>query len=147
MSLIPYDPFRHLETMRRDLSRFFSTDFPSLFTHMDDHIGMPRMDMHETENEYVVSCDLPGLEKKEDVHIDVHNNILTISGTIQRDQSIKEEQMHRRERFFGRFQRSITLPSDAATDNIKATYKNGVLDIHIPKTSSSPKKRVDIEFH
>lgn len=55
--------------------------------------------------------------------------------------------MHRRERFFGRFQRSITLPSDAATDNIRATYKNGVLDIHIPKTASSPKKRVDIEFH
>lgn len=147
MSLIPYDPFRYLETMRRNFNRFFSNEFPSLFAHMDEHMGMPRIDMHETESEYIVSCDIPGLERKEDVHIDVHNHVLTISGTIQRNQHIKEEQMHRRERFFGRFQRSITLPSDAAADNIKATYKNGVLDIHIPKMMSDQKKHVDIEFH
>ncbi len=144
MPLVPYDPFHHLETMRRDFHRFFTTDFPSLFR--ADEM-MPRIDMHETANEYVVSCDLPGLERKEDVHIDVQNNMLTISGTIQRHHDVREEQMHRRERFFGRFQRSITLPADAAADNIRATYKNGVLDIHIPKTTTGTKKRVDIEFH
>ncbi|KAF6509694.1 Small heat shock protein [Geobacillus stearothermophilus] len=147
MALIPYDPFRHLESIRRDMNRFFASDFPSLFTHMDEQHWMPRIDMHETANEYVVSCDLPGLERKEDVHIDVQNNMLTISGTIQRQHDVREEQMHRRERFFGRFQRSITLPADAATENIRATYKNGVLDIHIPKTTTGTKKRVDIEFH
>jgi HSP20 family protein len=146
MALIPYDPFRHFETMRRDFNRFFSTDFPSLF-HVNEHMGMPRIDMHETEREYVVSCDIPGLERKEDVHIDVHNHVLTISGTIQRNEAIKEEQMHRRERFFGRFQRSITLPPNAATDNIKATYKNGVLDIHIPKVVSDQREPIDIQFH
>ncbi|MBB6283141.1 MULTISPECIES: Hsp20/alpha crystallin family protein [Geobacillus] len=147
MALIPYDPFRHLESIRRDMNRFFTSDFPSLFAHMDEQHWMPRIDMHETANEYVVSCDLPGLERKEDVHIDVQNNMLTISGTIQRHHDVKEEQMHRRERFFGRFQRSITLPADAATETIRATYKNGVLDIHIPKTATGTKKRVDIEFH
>lgn len=144
MPLVPYDPFRHLETMRRDLNRFFSTDFPSLF-HADEM--MPRIDMHETEREYIVSCDLPGLERKEDVQIDVHNNVLTISGTIQRNETIKEEQMHRRERFFGRFQRSIPLPANASADQIHATYKNGVLDIHIPKIASDQRKKVDIQFH
>jgi HSP20 family protein len=147
MSLIPYDPFRHLDTMRRDFDRFFSTDFPSLFSRFDEQISMPRLDMHETENEYIVSCDLPGLERKEDVNIDINNNVLTISGTIHRNQDVKEEQLHRRERFFGRFQRSITLPNNISTDNVRATYKNGVLDIHIPKTASDNKRRVNIEFH
>ncbi|HZG60218.1 MAG TPA: Hsp20/alpha crystallin family protein [Anoxybacillus sp.] len=147
MSLIPYDPFRHLDTIRRDFDRFFSTEFPSLFSRFNEHMSMPRIDMHETDHEYIVSCDLPGLEKKEDVNIDMNNNVLTISGTIQRNQDIKEEQLHRRERFFGRFQRSITLPTNASTENIKASYKNGVLEIHIPKTASQHKKRIDIEFH
>jgi len=144
MPLVPYDPFRHLETMRRDLNRFFSADFPSLF-HADEM--MPRIDMRETEREYIVSCDLPGLERKEDVQIDVHNNVLTISGTIQRNETIKEEQMHRRERFFGRFHRSIPLPANASAEQIHATYKNGVLDIHIPKIASDQRKKVDIQFH
>jgi HSP20 family protein len=147
MSLVPYHPFRHLESLRRDFDRFFSTDFPQLFSRFDEQINMPRLDMHETENEYIVSCDLPGLERKEDVNIDVNNNVLTISGTIQRNQDIKEEQLHRRERFFGRFQRSITLPTNAATENIRASYKNGVLDIHIPKIKSDTTKQINIEFH
>lgn len=144
MPLVPYDPFHHLETMRRDFHRFFTTDFPSLFR--ADEM-MPRIDMHETEREYIVSCDLPGLERKEDVQIDVHNNVLTISGTIQRNETIKEEQMHRRERFFGRFHRSIPLPANASAEQIHATYKNGVLDIHIPKIASDQRKKVDIQFH
>ncbi|RAK22087.1 HSP20 family protein [Anoxybacillus vitaminiphilus] len=147
MSFIPYDPFRHFDTIRRDFDRFFSTDFPALFSRFNEHMSMPRIDMHETDHEYIVSCDLPGLEKKEDVNIDVNNNVLTISGTIERNKDIKEEQLHRRERFFGRFQRSITLPANASAENIKASYKNGVLEIHIPKTVSQHKKRVDIEFH
>ncbi|WP_027408501.1 Hsp20/alpha crystallin family protein [Anoxybacteroides tepidamans] len=145
MPLVPYDPFRHLESVRRDLNRFFTNDFPTFF--QADELAMPRIDMHETEREYIVSCDLPGLERKEDVHIDVHNQVLTISGTIHRNETIKEEQMHRRERFFGRFQRSIPLPSDAATERIQASYKNGVLDIHIPKTASEQRKSIDIQFH
>ncbi|MCL6586567.1 MAG: Hsp20/alpha crystallin family protein [Anoxybacillus sp.] len=143
MPLVPYDPFRHLETIRRDFNRFFTNDFPSLFS---DEM-MPRIDMHETEREYIVSCELLGLERKEDVQIDVHNNVLTISGTIQRKETIKEEHVHRRERFFGRFHRSIPLPANASAEQIHATYKNGVLDIHIPKIASDQRKKVDIQFH
>lgn len=101
MPLVPYDPFRHLETMRRDFNRLFARDFSSLFP--DSEAMMPRVDMHETDKEYMISCDLPGLERKEDVHINVHQQTLHISGTIQRDESVKEEQMHRRERFSAAF--------------------------------------------
>ncbi|ANB56370.1 hsp20/alpha crystallin family protein [Anoxybacillus sp. B7M1] len=145
MPLVPYDPFRHFETMRRDFNRLFTRDFSSLFP--DSEAMMPRVDMHENDKEYMISCDLPGLERKEDVHIDVHQQTLHISGTIQRDESVKEEQMHRRERFFGRFHRSIPLPSDADAEQIRATYKNGVLNIHVPKTNNQQRKSIDIQFH
>ncbi|MBB3906557.1 Hsp20/alpha crystallin family protein [Anoxybacteroides rupiense] len=145
MPLVPYDPFRHLETMRRDFNRLFTHDFSPLFH--DSETMMPRVDVHETDKEYMISCDLPGLERKEDVHIDVHQQTLHISGTIQRDESVKEEQIHRRERFFGRFHRSIPLPSDADAEQIRATYKNGVLNIHVPKTNNQQRKSIDIQFH
>ncbi|OQM45214.1 heat-shock protein Hsp20 [Anoxybacillus sp. UARK-01] len=145
MPLVPYDPFRHLETMRRDFNRLFTHDFSPLFH--DSEAMMPRVDVHETDKEYMISCDLPGLKRKEDVHIDVHQQTLHISGTIQRDESVKEEQMHRRERFFGRFHRSIPLPSDADAEQIRATYKNGVLNIHVPKTNNPQRKSIDIQFH
>ncbi|WP_027416908.1 Hsp20/alpha crystallin family protein [Aneurinibacillus terranovensis] len=147
MSLIPYEPFRHLENMRREFDRFFTTDFPVFRTKLGQNFGSPSIDIHETEHEVVATCDIPGLEKKEDVNIDVDNNMLTISGSVNRTNEIKEENMHRQERFFGRFQRSVALPSRVNSEGVKATYKNGVLEIHMPKIQGETKKRIDVEFH
>jgi HSP20 family protein len=147
MSLIPYEPFRQLDQMRKEIDRYFSTSFPSLFSRFDENVGIPRIDVHETENEIVATCDIPGIEKKEDIHIDIDQNVLTISGTIQRHHEAKEENMHRQERFFGRFHRSITLPVQVEEDQIKATYKNGVLEVRVPKSKGQTRKRIDVEFH
>ncbi|GBF11506.1 Hsp20/alpha crystallin family protein [Tepidibacillus infernus] len=146
MSLIPYEPFRHLENVRRELDRFFTTDFPTFWTSSQD-FGTPRIDIHETENEIVATCDIPGLEKKEDVNIEIDNNMLHINGTINRVNEIKKENMHRQERFVGRFQRTVTLPSRVSQDGVKATYKNGVLEIRMPKLQADNKKRIDVDFH
>jgi len=144
MALIPYEPFRHLDQMRREMDRFFQGSF---FTH-DRDIGIPRIDIHETEHEVIATCDIPGLEKKDDVNIDIeNNNMLTISGTIHRSHEIKEEQMHRSERYTGRFHRSVTLPVSVSGEGIRATYRNGVLEIRMPKMKNENKKRIDIEFH
>jgi HSP20 family protein len=147
MSLIPYEPFRHLESMRRDLDRFFPTDFSTLRTGFGQHFGTPSIDIHETENEIVATCDIPGLEKKEDVNIEIDNNILSISGAVNRVNEVKKENMHRQERFVGRFQRSVTLPSRVSSEGVKASYKNGVLEIRMPKLQMDTRKRIDIEFH
>jgi len=146
MSLIPYEPFRHLENMRRELDRFFTGDFPT-FREFGRNFGAPSIDVYETEKEIVASCDLPGLTKKEDVQITIDNNILSISGTINRTNEVKEEHIHRQERFFGRFQRSVSLPAPVASEGVKATYHNGVLEIRMPKVQSDTKKQIDIEFH
>jgi HSP20 family protein len=144
MSLIPYEPFRHLENMQRELSRFFSNDF--MHERFGHSFGMPNIDVYKTGNEIIASCDIPGLEKKEDINIEIENNVLTISGTIKRVNELKEEHIHRQERFQGHFQRSITLPSPVDTDNVRATYKNGVLEIHMPKLKDTPEKRIDVQF-
>lgn len=145
MALLPYDPFRQLSTLRKDFENFF-TDFPASFS-FDRMFPNIKIDIMETENEIVAVCDLPGLEKKSDVNIDIQNNILSISGSINRSMETKQEHFHRQERFSGRFQRSVTLPSPVDQENVKATYKNGVLEIRMPKLTDHNRKKIDIEFY
>jgi HSP20 family protein len=146
MSLGPYNPLRHFEAMRRELDRVFPDGFTSLFNKSDGGIGFP-IDLHETENEIVATCNLPGIENQEDLRIDVENNMLSVSGVVQKSQDIKEDQVHRQERYFGRFQRSVSLPTSVNGEGVKATYKNGVLQIHIPKQKEEPRKRINVDFH
>lgn len=147
MSLMPYDPFKQLVTMRKDFENFFSDfDFASTLG-FDKHFSGIRVDVHETENEIVATCDIPGLEKKEDVQIDIQNNVLSISGTVNHSQQSKQENIHRQERFIGRFHRSITLPSPVSHEGVKASYRNGVLEVRMPKKMRDDKKKIDIEFY
>ena len=141
MPLIPYE---HLDNWRRDLDRFFN-EFPNQFR--NSMLGPHRFDVYETENEVVVSCEIPGLEKKEDIRIDVEGNVLSVSGTVNRTHEVKEEQMHRRERFYGRFQRSVTLPAEVDEEGVSATYKNGILEIRLPKAKPQSRRQIDVQFH
>lgn len=145
MPLVPYDPFRQLSNMRKEFNHFFS-DFPSIFG-SEHNWGGIRVDVHETENEVVAMCDLPGLEKKEDVNIHIENNMLNISGSINRTNEVKDENMHRKERFSGRFHRSVPLPSPVSQEGVKATYRNGVLEVRMPKEKEGNQKTIDVEFH
>ncbi|MDA5109078.1 Hsp20/alpha crystallin family protein [Brevibacillus thermoruber] len=147
MSLIPYEPFRHLENVRRELDRFFTTGLPGIFAGTEGFLSTPRIDVYETDTEVVATCDIPGLEKKEDVQIDIENNVLTITGSINKVNEVKEDRMHRQERFSGRFSRSVTLPARVSSEGVKATYKNGVLEVRIPKAHPDEKRRIDVEFH
>jgi HSP20 family protein len=145
MTLIPNDRFRPLDSMRKEFERFFS-DFPANFG-TEHNIGGIRVDVYETENEVVATCDIPGIEKKEDVNIDIENNTLRISGSINRTNETKEENMYRRERYVGRFQRYVTLPSPVSHEGVKASYKNGVLEVRMPKLTRDKRKKIDVEFH
>lgn len=146
MTLIPYEPFRQLENVRRELDRFFTGDFlPG--RGVGQNLSVPSIDVHETEKEVVATCDIPGLEKKEDVQIEIDNNVLSVSGIINRVNEAKGEHLHRQERFVGRFQRSISLPARVSSEDVKAAYKNGVLEIRMPKLHSENRKKIDIDFH
>lgn len=145
MALLPYVPFRQLSNMTKDFDRFFS-DFPKTLGY-DQNLGGVRVDVHETENEIVAVCDLPGIEKKQDVNIEIENNLLIISGSINRTSEIKEENIHRKERYVGSFHRSVSLPCPVSDEGIKANYKNGVLEVRMPKLNHNNKKKIDVEFH
>jgi HSP20 family protein len=123
-----------------------TNDF-SIFKPGSQNFGNLSVDVYETESEVVATCDIPGLEKKEDVNIDIDNNILSISGSVNRVNEVKEENMHRQERFVGRFKRSIALPSNVSSEGVKATYKNGVLEVRMQKLQGDTKKRIDVQFH
>lgn len=145
MALIPYDPLRRLENMRRDLDHFFQ-GFPTLWEQESGFNGI-RTDLYETETEVVAKCDIPGLEKKDDLRIEIQNNMLTISGSINKTEEMKEKNMVRTERFQGNFRRSISLPTPVAEEGIKATYKNGVLEVRMPKLQENNIRQIDVDFH
>ncbi|MEB3100104.1 Hsp20/alpha crystallin family protein [Ferviditalea candida] len=146
MPLVPYDPFRQLHNFRREFDRFFNVDFPFFRTGSENQ-GNLSMDVYETENEVVAAFDIPGLEKREDVNIDIENNVLSIHGTVNRVNEVKDEHFHHQERFVGRFHRSIALPSNVSSEGVKATYKNGVLEIRMQKLHGDAKKKIDVQFH
>lgn len=147
MPLVPYEPFRHLENLRREWDQFFSRDWPMLSSHLTQGFGRISVDVYETEHEVVAACEIPGLEKKEDVHIEVEDNRLSVSGTLNRVNEAKDENTHRRERFYGRFERSVSLPAAVSSEGVTATYKNGVLEVRMPKRKGDAKKRIDVQFH
>jgi HSP20 family protein len=147
MALIPYEPLRRLENIRREFDHFLSTEIPALKTTISDGFGAPNLDLYETNTEVVVSFDLPGLEKKEDVDIEIDDNLLTISGSVNKVKETNEGKFHRQERFSGRFRKSISLPSNVSSEGVKATYKNGVLDVRMQKIESQNRRKIDIDFN
>jgi HSP20 family protein len=145
MALIPYDPFRHVDHWKNNLDKFFN-EIPAAFG-FNQEFGSPRMDVHETATEVIAHCEIPGLESKEDVYIDVDNNMLTINGVMNRSNEVKDDQYHRKERFSGRFHRSISLPAQVQAEGTTASYKNGILEVRMMKSKAAEKKHIDVQFH
>lgn len=144
MALGPYDPFRQLSKFRKEIDSWFQ-EMP-LSLGRDQFFGGVRIDVYETANEVVASCDLPGIVSKEDITIKIDRNVLHIAGTVKRFNDIQDEQIHRQERFVGSFERSVTLPCAVSQDDIKAVYKNGVLEVRMPKSQDSTSNRIEVEF-
>jgi HSP20 family protein len=116
---------------------------------MDDFFGrvlgngtgfVPALDIRETDDEYLVLCDLPGV-KSEDVAIEVEDNVLTISGSRA---PVETGEIWRSERMHGSFVRRLTLPKGVDSDNIVADYRDGVLELHLPKLPEQKPKRIAI---
>lgn len=109
-------------------------------------ITMPAVNVKETENDFIIDVAAPGFDKK-DFNINVEDNVLTISSEKEIEEQKDGECTSRREYSYGSFQRSFTLPITADTEKINAKYKNGVLNILIPKreeAKAKPPKRIDI---
>ena len=141
MILTKYNPVGEF----RDLSTRFNS-LLSEFDNKESQLGgfVPTVNTREGEFSYHVDADLPGV-KKEDIKVDITDNVITISGERNNSEEIKEEDYRRVETSFGKFERSFTLPKGVDTENISATSKDGVLEVVIPKMKSETKKAKEIE--
>jgi len=142
MAIQQYRPLSLLDELQRDVSTLFNT--PALATNFDSEEWSPAVDIKETKNDFVIHADLPGV-KSEDIEVTAENGILTIKGQRESEKKEEKDNYKRVERFSGSFMRRFTLPTTADLDHISAKTKNGVLELHVPKTAKAKTKRIEIK--
>ncbi len=143
-----YNPFEEILRLQRELERLARTAMVpvrAVEREMEEQLNlvMP-VEVYETPNEVVVKAELPGV-KKEDVEVIVRDNYLVIRAEKKEEVEENKQQVHIKERVYGKFERVIPLPPDIDTENAKASFKDGVLEIRIPKKSATQEKRISIE--
>ena len=146
MALVRWTPMGHLQSFQHEMNRMFNELFRG-GTGEEAGSGLgswtPAVDIHETDDGYVMKAELPGVSK-DDVSVDVHQNTLTLRGQRTHEADVKQDKYHRVERAYGSFQRSFTLPTVVDQDKVQATYKDGVLELHLPKSEAAKPKRIAI---
>lgn len=139
-ALAPWKPFQELERAIRS----WESRFPRLFEGFEGEEIMPPVESYVKDGNLVVRADVPGLEPK-DIEISILHDVLTIKGERKAEKEVKEKDYLRREVSYGAFERRVTLPVGAATDKIKATFKNGVLEVSVPVPKEIEGKKIPLE--
>ena len=146
MALVKWDPFRDVAELQGRINRMFDESF-GRSREFDDEMNLrawrPAVDIYEAQNGIVVAVELPGVSK-ENVSVEVKDDVLTLKGDRLADPAISEESYYRRERLFGPFKRSFTLHQNVKPDQIKATFKDGILQIEIPRPMQEQPKQITV---
>jgi HSP20 family protein len=136
-TLTTWDPFRQMERFEEELGKLFTR--PAMPT----GTWMPAVDVEQTPTEIVLTFDLPGMSP-DDVKIELHDRTLTISGEREEMRDEQHEGYHARERVFGQFGRSFTLPYPVQPDEIRAEFEKGELHLHVPRPVEAQPQRIEI---
>lgn len=150
MSLIRYQTptlsnwtsFDRLASLRDEMDRLFDFTFPSRDTGLFSGWS-PALDLYDNKDAFVVSVELPGM-KKEEIDLSLQEGVLTISGERRHEKENKEGQTFRSERYFGKFQRSVNLPTMVDANKVKASYKDGILTVHLPKAEEAKPRQIEV---
>jgi HSP20 family protein len=149
-ALTPYGwgaqtPFQELNRIRHEINQIFGDPLGLLAPSTSFfESGEPMIDVYEDKDKITVKAEVPGM-KKEEIDVSLQGNTLTIAGERKREEEQKTVESYRSERYFGRFQRSITLPAPVDANKIQATYKEGVLTVNLPKAEEAKPKQVPIK--
>lgn len=150
MALKRWEPAKNMERFLEQMfeepmsSRFFRR-FPSLKWMKEFEAVSPAVDMFDKDDELVVKVEVPGIDK-ENIKISVSDSVLTIKGEMKKEEEIKEEDYYYSERSYGSFSRSLTLPAKVVENKIKAEFKDGILEIHLPKAVESKPKEIKVDI-
>jgi len=126
--------FGRLSSLQDELERLFETPLTN---------WAPALDVYEDKDNFVVHTELPGL-KREDIEVTLEDGGLVISGERKAEEKRNEGEIRRQERFYGKFQRALTLPAPVAADKVKAQYKDGVLTVTVPKAEEAKPRKIDV---
>lgn len=141
MTMIRWSPLQELESVNRQLSHLLDDSHFSPSAEAGQWV--PTVDIRETDDALLVQAELAGIEKK-DIHLEVRDSVLIISGERRYEKDVKEENVHRVERAYGKFSRSFSLPNNIDADKVEASMKNGILEIRLPKCESAKPKAIAI---
>ena len=145
---------RHMPGWERDIDRWFD-DFrrrlhlPSLWPGerwwpTDVEVQVPALDVYETDDEVVLKAEMPGLSKDQ-IEVNLTDSTLTVSGEKKKEAEVKEPNYYRSERSFGSFSRTVHLPAEVKAADAKATFKDGVLEVRLPKTEVARRKAITVK--
>jgi HSP20 family protein len=145
MAIVRWDPARDIDSLQGDMNRLLDSFFGRREAGQASTARrwVPAMDLAETDDQLVLRADLPGLQR-EDIEIEVKDNVLTIAGERKAEHESKGEGYHRIERSFGRFSRSLGLPRGIDAGSVTASFENGVLEVRMPKPEERKATRVEI---
>ncbi|MFC4410110.1 Hsp20/alpha crystallin family protein [Chungangia koreensis] len=131
MSIVPYDPFKRFASILREFEDFFSS-VPVAFENLasQQHV---KVTMDETDHQLTAKCHIPGIDKMEDITIEVNHNMMTITGSNNQSTEIIRQDSYQKQWFLGRFQRSIHLPCAVKSEGIMAVHEGETLTVIMPK--------------
>jgi HSP20 family protein len=138
-------PFDRLTNLRDDINRLFDVPSGEFGRETEFFTGWsPVLDVYEDKDNLIVKAELPGM-KKDQMELSLHDNTLTISGERKAERTETNGDASRSERFFGRFQRTVTLPKPVDASKINARYKDGILTVTLPKTEDSKPRQIEVK--
>jgi len=149
MTLVRFLPgrSRDLSTFRSEMDQLFDSFFSNRPVYSNALAGdliSPPVDVEETAEGYVIRADLPGMTEK-DVKVSLVGDTLTLRGERKRESETTSGNVHRTERLFGAFERTFTLPAPVRGDKVKASYRNGVLEIQVPKAEEARVREIEVQ--
>jgi len=140
-----YDPWDDFRNLQNEINDLFNTDRSQGYTGLFDRNFSPAIDVIESENDYSVVCELPGIEKK-DIDLTLASNVLTIKGSKKDDSEEKKGKYFKKETWTGSFQRTLPLPAAVNADMISADLKDGVLTVRLPKKEEAKPRSIDVKI-
>ena len=147
MALIRWDPFRDLLSLQDRMNRLFEESMTrnKVFEEaLTTGVWSPVVDIYDTDTSVILKAEPPGMTK-DDIMIEINENNLILKGERKFQKDIKEENYHRIERSYGSFSRSFTLPDTVDRERVSASFKDGILEITIPKIEGARPKQIEIE--
>ncbi len=143
-SLIVREPFREMMSLREAMDKLFEESFvgPRFFPFGGESGALP-VDIYDDGDNYVVTASVPGV-KPEEIDVTITGDTLTIKGETKSEEKVEKANYIRQERRYGRFERSLSLPSEVQTDKVEAVFENGVLKLTMPKAETVKPKQIKV---